>query len=123
MTDNAAIVIDLDRQRMKAMETKDFAFLEKVLGDDLVYIHSSARVQTKQSLLESMKTGTVVYAALEPSDVKAQDLGEAVVLTGLARAEGEANGLPLSFTVRFINMYACRGNGWQMVAWQSTRKA
>ena len=121
MPTNAETVIELDRKRMHAMEAKDYALLEAVLADDLVYVHSSAKVQTKQGLMNNMKAGTTVYAALEPTDVSAQDLGTFVILTGRARAEGVANGDVLSFSVRFIASYALRDGGWQMVTWQSTR--
>ena len=66
------------------MAQKDIATLERLLSDDLVYTHSSARLDTKQSLIGNMESGGTVYTAVEPSDVKAQDLGDAVVLTGCA---------------------------------------
>jgi hypothetical protein len=121
MPDRVDKVIALDRKRMGAMETRDYAFLESVLADDLVYIHSSTSIQTKKSLLSNMKSGRTVFAALEPLHVSAQDLGEVVVLTGTANAEGKLNEVPVSFKVRFIDTYAWRDNHWQMVAWQSTR--
>ena len=68
-----------------------------------------------------MESGTTVYTAIEPSDVKAQDYGEAVVLTGSARIRVTANGNPISFGVRFTDVYVNKGGQWQMVAWQSTR--
>jgi Domain of unknown function (DUF4440) len=64
-----------------------------VLADDLIYTHSSARLDTKQSLIGNMQSGATVYTSVEPSDVAAQNLDD----------------------------YAKRGGHWQMVAWQSTR--
>ena len=121
MANNAAMIIDLDRQRMVAMAAKDIAALDELLADDLIYTHSSARVDTKQSLLANMKSGATVYSALEPSDVKAQDLGDAVMLTGIARVKVSANGKELDFRVRFTDAYAKRSGRWQMLVWQSTR--
>jgi ketosteroid isomerase-like protein len=115
------MIIDLDKKRMHAMAQKDIAALKALLSDDLVYTHSSARLDTKQSLISGMESGTTVYTAVEPSDVKAQDLGNAVVLTGVARIRVTANGNPVSFAVRFTDVYANKGGQWQMVAWQSTR--
>ena len=76
---------------------KDIATLNALLSDDLVYTHSSARLDTKQSLIGAMESGTTVYTAVEPSDVKAQDLGDAVVLTGAARIRVTSNGQPDQF--------------------------
>src|SRR5919109_277334 len=121
MADNGQKIIDLDKKRMHAMAQKDIATLNAVLSDDLVYTHSSARLDTKQSLIRAMESGTTVYTAVEPSDVKAQDLGDAVVLTGAARISVMSNGRPNSFRVRFTDVYANKSGQWQMVAWQSTR--
>lgn len=121
MAGNGETVIELDRQRMTAMAQKDAATLERLLGDDLVYTHSSARLDTKQSLIGAMQSGATVYTAVEPSEVQAQDLGDAVVLTGVAAISVLSNGAPNSFRVRFTDVYARRGGGWQMVTWQSTR--
>ena len=68
-----------------------------------------------------MESGTTVYTAIEPSDVKAQDYGDAVVLTGAARIRVTSRGNPTSFGVRFTDVYVNKGGQWQMVAWQSTR--
>ena len=121
MSDNVQKIIELDRKRMTAMAQKDLATLRAVLADDLVYTHSSARLDTKQSLIGAMESGATVYTAVEPSDVKAQDCGDAVILTGVARIGVTSGGKPNSFSVRFTDVYANRGGEWRMVAWQSTR--
>jgi ketosteroid isomerase-like protein len=121
MADNRQMIIDLDKKRMTAMAQKDVAALNTLLADDLVYTHSSARLDTKQSLIGAMESGSTVYTSVEPSDVKAQDLGDTVVLTGSCRISVTSGGRPNSFGVRFTDVYAKKGGRWQMVAWQSTR--
>ena len=71
MADNGQKIIDLDKKRMHAMAQKDIAALNALLSDDLVYTHSSARLDTKQSLIRAMDSGATVYTAVEPSDVQA----------------------------------------------------
>jgi ketosteroid isomerase-like protein len=121
MAGNAQTVIDLDRKRMQAMAAKDVATLQAVLADDLVYTHSSARLDTKKSLIDAMLSGATVYTGVEPSDVKAQDLGDTIVLTGIAHIKVTLNGTANAFGVRFTDVYAKRNGSWQMVTWQSTR--
>ena len=121
MANNGEMIIDLDKKRMQAMATKDIVALDALLADDLVYTHSSARLDTKQSLIANMKSGATVYSAVEPSEVRAQDLGDAVVLTGVALIKVTSNGNDLDFRVRFTDAFAKRSGRWQMVAWQSTR--
>ncbi len=121
MAGNAQKVIDLDKQRMDAMAKKDLAALNRLISDDLVYTHSSARLDTKQSLIGNMEGGSTVYTSVVPSDVKAQDLGDTVVLTGSCKISVMSQGRPNSFGVRFTDVWANKGGQWQMVTWQSTR--
>ncbi len=121
MAGNAQMIIDLDKKRMEATVGKDVATLNELIADDLVYTHSSARQDTKKSLIDAMISGQTVYTGLVPSEVKAQDCGDAVVLTGIAHISVLANGKPNSFGVRFTDVYAKRGGKWQMVVWQSTK--
>ena len=121
MAGNAQKVIELDKQRMDAMAKKDLAALNTLISDDLVYTHSSARLDTKQSLIGNMEAGSTVYTSVVPSDVKAQDLGDTVVLTGSCKISVMSQGRPNSFGVRFTDVWANKGGQWQMVTWQSTR--
>ena len=121
MAGNERAIIDLDRKRMRAMAAKDVETLEDLLADDLIYTHSSARLDTKRSLIQAMVSGATVYTGVEPSDVKAQDLGDTVVLTGIAQIKVVSNGTPNAFGVRFTDVYAKRDGRWQVVTWQSTR--
>ena len=121
MAGNGQTVIDLDKKRMQAMAAKDVTTLETLIADDLVYTHSSARLDTKRSLIDGMTSGKTVYTACEPSNVKAQDLGDTVVLTGVAQIKVTANGNAMAFGVRFTDVYAKRDGRWQMVTWQSTK--
>ena len=121
MAGNAEMIIDLDRKRMTAMAQKDTAALKTMLCKGLVYTHSSARQDTKQSLIDGMESGSTVYTSIVPSDVKAQDLGNAVVLTGVAAINVNSGGKPNSFRVRFTDVYENQNGTWRMITWQSTK--
>ena len=121
MAGNEQMIIDLDKKRMTAMAEKDVATLKNVLCKGLVYTHSSGRQDTKQSLIEGMESGSTVYTSIVPSEVKAQDLGNAVVLTGIAAISVNSKGKANSFRVRFTDVYENQNGTWRMIAWQSTK--
>ena len=121
MAGNAEMIIDLDKKRMTAMAQKDVAALKGMLCKGLIYTHSSARQDTKQSLIEGIESGKTVYTSIEPSEVKAQDLGNAVVLTGVAAISVNSKGKPNSFRVRFTDVYENQNGTWRMITWQSTK--
>jgi hypothetical protein len=121
MVGNEQMIIELDKKRMTAMAQKDVATLKTLLCKGLVYTHSSARQDTKQSLLDAMESGKTVYTSMVPTEVKAQDLGNAVVLTGVAAITVNSNGKPNSFRVRFTDVYENQNGTWRMITWQSTK--
>ena len=121
MAGNEQMIIELDKKRMTAMAQKDVDSLKKMLCKGLVYTHSSGRQDTKQSLLDNMESGSTVYTSVVPSEVKAQDLGNAVVLTGVAAISATNHGKPNSFRVRFTDVYENQNGTWRMVTWQSTK--
>ena len=121
MAGNGNRVIALDAQRMTAMSQGDVGTLNALIADELVYTHSSARLDTKNSLIENMQSGKTVYTAVVPSDVQAQDYGDTVVLTGNARISVNSGGNSMNFGVRFTDIWVNKGGNWQMVVWQSTK--
>ena len=121
MAGNGDRVIAIDAQRMTAMSQGDVGTLNALIADELVYTHSSARLDTKQSLIENMQSGKTRYTAVVTSDVKAQDYGDTVVLTGVARISVNSGGNAMNFGVRFTDVWVNKGSNWQMVAWQSTK--
>ena len=121
MAGNGEMIIELDKKRMTATAQKDTAALKTMLCKGLVYTHSSGRQDTKQSLIEGIESGSTVYTSLVPSDVKAQDFGNVVVLTGVAAISVNSKGKPNSFRVRFTDVYENQNGTWRMVTWQSTK--
>ncbi|MGE0419045.1 MAG: nuclear transport factor 2 family protein [Acetobacteraceae bacterium] len=121
MAGNGDMIIERDRQRMEAMGKKDVAALRNMICKGLIYTHSSARMDTKDTLLGAMESGATVYNSVVPSNVVAQDLGDVVVLTGEAAIAVTSNGKPNSFRVRFTDVWQNQSGTWRMVTWQSTR--
>ena len=99
MSDNAALGAELDKERMEAMVQRDIAKLNNMLCSNLVYTHSTSRVDFKSSLIKDIELGATIYNSIVPSDVKAQDLGDSVVLTGIVHMSVVRNGTLNEFTV------------------------
>ncbi len=114
-------VIEVDLERIRAMTHNDVAALSQILADELIYTHSSGRLDDKESLIEGMTSGTTVYRQIDLTDIQARDYGEAVALVGSANMHISVSGQPLEFPIRFTNLYVRRDEKWQMAVWQSTK--
>ena len=112
-------ILGLEDQRFGAMIARDFAALEKLVHDELLYTHSSGLTDTRASWLESMKSGKTRYKSVSCTERKVRVLGEVALVTGRAAIEAEINGQPRSLKLLFLNAWARTPQGWKFVAWQS----
>lgn len=107
--------------RYEAQTANDFAAMERLFGDDLVYVHSSTNVDTKASFIESMRSGAVRYRRMTLGDVTVRIYGGVAIVSGAANFEVTANGQDLSLSLLFHSVWAQRPAGLQFVSWQATR--
>jgi ketosteroid isomerase-like protein len=106
--------------RYRAMTSNDLDALAGLLGDDLVYTHSSAVVDDKAAYLESLRSGKVKYLAAKRDGVRIRGYGDTAVVHGHAQIEAEIHGERRSLDNLFVNVWVKRAGGWRMVHWAST---
>ena len=111
----------LDAERMGAVVSGDLETLGRILADDLTYVHTSAAVDTKASIMDGISSGRLSYKKMAPRNVQVRDYGSSAVLRGQADVEVTSSGNDLTFSLEFTEVYVKGDAGWQMVAWQSTR--
>ena len=116
-----AEALQAEQARYAAQMANDFAAMERLFGDDLVYIHSSTSVDTKASFIESMRSGAVRYRTMTRGDVKVRCYGSVAIITGQGSFEVTARGQELRLDLLFHAVWAKRANGVQFVSWQATR--
>ena len=120
-----AEVESFERQRFEAQVKKDYTFLEKVLADDLLYVHSSGKSDTKTSFITSIKEGKSVYNKVDVEEIMVRPYNnqKAAVVNGVINitqnpVDGRPTFLHLRYTVVYIKN---KGKGWQLVTWQSLK--
>ena len=116
-----AEVLSADDRRFEAMRKEDWPALEAVLADDLTYVHSTARLETKAEHVGNLKAGKPHYRGIAPRDRKVRVHGGVGVVNGVSEMHVENAGKEQRFTVRYLAVYAKAGNAWRMIAWQSTK--
>jgi len=112
-------VLAADAGRIKALLENDVAALEQILGDDLTYVHSNGMLDTKESFLNSLRSGTR-YLSMEMSDLAVRPLGETAIMTAKFNARVQVRDREVNPEPRVLVVYTKRDGRWQMIAWQST---
>ena len=120
-TATEADVLQADDRRFDAMRKGDWAALDAALADDLTYVHSTARLESKAEHIGNLKAGKPHYRGIAPRERKARVHGNIGIVNGVSEMHVERDGKEQRFTVRYLAVYAKAGGNWRMIAWQSTK--
>ena len=110
----------LEDRRFQAMIESDFDTLDDLLGDDLIYTHSTAQSDTRAEYIALCKKGVFKYLKFERPIENIQVYGDTVIVTGHVKMDVLIEGKPKLLNSRYTNVWIKGEKGWQMVAWQST---
>jgi ketosteroid isomerase-like protein len=121
-TGTEADVLRADDRRFEAMRRGDWAALDAVLAEDLTYVHSTARLESKSEHVANLRAGKPHYRGIAPRERRARVHGGVGVVNGVSEMHVERDGKEQRFTVRYLAVYAKAGEQWRMIAWQSTRQ-
>jgi hypothetical protein len=114
-------LIALDGERADAQIRPDFAVLDRLLADDLTYIHASGLVQNKAEFIADLKSNKRIYKSIKNSDVNVRVVEGAAVITCRSEIQIVHEGKENDISVRVTEVYAKRNGTWQLIAYQSTR--
>jgi ketosteroid isomerase-like protein len=110
----------LEDRRFEAMIDSDFDTLDKLLGEDLIYTHSTAQSDTRAEYIALCKKGVFKYLKIERPIENIQVYGDTVVVTSQTKMDAIVEGKPKPLNSRYTNVWVKGAKGWQMVVWQST---
>jgi hypothetical protein len=113
-------LLRLEDERCRAVLAKDIATLERLMANDIVYTHSSGRLDTKASFIESIRSGTTQYRRIQRRSLATLVRNGFACLTGAIEIDVETGGRVLNLNLRFSNVWERTGSGWQQILWQST---
>ncbi len=117
-----ADVLRADDRRFEAMRRGDWAGLDAALAEDLTYVHSTARLESKAEHIANLRAGKPHYRGIAPRDRRVRVHGDVGVVNGVSEMHVERDGKEQRFTVRYLAVYAKAAGHWRMIAWQSTRQ-
>src|SRR5207253_11347523 len=79
-----ADVLRADDRRFEAMKKGDWAALDAALADDLIYVHSTARQESKAEHIANLRGGKPHYRWIAPRDRRGRGVGGGGRVKGVA---------------------------------------
>ncbi|WP_345812774.1 nuclear transport factor 2 family protein [Paraburkholderia sp. PREW-6R] len=114
----------LERERFRAMVDGDGPSLDALIADNVSYVHTNGKRETKRQFIDGITAGRRRYRQIEVQSQDVLPVGrETCVVTGRALIEMEANNGALLFPIAYIAIHAQEEGHWRLIAWQATRCA
>jgi len=111
-------VLAAEQAFVDAMIKHDKAALEKLLADDLVYVHSSSKVETKAEVIQVVTSGSTTYESIEFRDTTVRQYGDVIVTTHQATIKTKQTGVANLFVT---HVWVKHKGGWQFASRQASR--
>lgn len=112
-------VLKAETEWKAAVLNAERAALEKLIGADLSYTHSSGKTQTKEQFIQDVTSGTFHYKAIEFETSQFRQYGNAaVVVTHAATITTVETGTSHLY---LTEVWAKEKGQWQMVSRQATK--
>lgn len=113
--------LESQRMRIEAMVNRDSATLDKILAQELTYLHSNGLFETKTDFIQSICSGKLVYEQINIEKWQIRRTGRISVIQGIADVKGLLNGRAFKVRLKFISIYKKIKNRWKLIAWQSLK--
>ena len=111
-----------DDARVIALTSGNAAKMAAVFSDDLIYVHSTGKLNHKADLISSITSGDLKYVSL---DYEARNFRMAspglVLVTGRCRVHSISGGTDAHNYLSFLMAYRLEHGVWRFLAWQSCK--
>jgi len=119
--DVAAQIRALEARRYQAMTDGDATALDGLLSADLIYSHSDASRDTKQSYLDRIANGYFDYGPLSHPEAALVVHGDCVVVAGDMRGEVQIAGQTRVLNSSALAVWVRENEKWVLLAFQPTK--
>jgi hypothetical protein len=111
----------LEAKRYQAMTDADIATLEDLFSANLVYTHSDASSDSKQSYLERLASGHFDYCPVDHPEDSIVVHGDCALVFGDMRGEVQIAGQKRVLNSRSLAVWVRENERWVLLAYQPTK--
>ncbi|HUR56425.1 MAG TPA: nuclear transport factor 2 family protein [Opitutaceae bacterium] len=117
-------VLRADQARLAAMMAGDGPALGRLMSDELKFVHSDGRIESKTEYVKNVMAGDTAYTDAKTSEVQAvEPAPNVVVLIGAQEMRKRLGAAWSEVRLRYMAVWRNENGTWRMFAWQSMRPA
>ena len=111
-----------DKARLAAMMSGSGDALARLMSDQLRFVHSDGRVESKADYVKNLMAGDTAYADAKTSELETtQVANDVVVVIGVQEMRKRLGTEWSNIKLRYLAVWRNESGTWRMVAWQSAR--
>jgi hypothetical protein len=114
-------ISELENRRYQALTDADLATLEELLSPDLVYTHSDASSDTRQSYLDKVASKALIYGVIDHPVSSIVVRGDSALVFHDMRGEVQVGGATRALNSRSLAVWVREDGAWRLLAYQPTR--
>jgi len=111
----------LEAKRYQAMTDGDIGTLADLFSADLVYTHSDATSDSKQSYLDKLANGHFDYGPIAHPETSVVVHGDCAIVIGDMRGEVQISGQARMLNSKSLAVWARENGSWVLLAFQPTK--
>ena len=111
-----------DKARLTAMMAGDGEALGRLMSDQLRFVHSDGRVESKTDYVKNLMAGDTQYADAKTSELETMQVSpDVVVVLGTQEMRKRLGPDWSNIKLRYLAVWRNESGAWRMIAWQSAR--
>ena len=120
---DVSLIQSLEDQRYSAVLSKDVKSLQRLLHDELSYVHSSGVSDTKDTYLAGLMDGAWDYKTVQRTDQSIKVRNCLALVSNKLDIALTVHGKPTRVNSRALAVWIKEGEQWQLIALQSGSKS
>jgi ketosteroid isomerase-like protein len=104
-----------------AVTSANLPALEKMLGDRLIYAHSSGVIESKADYIGRLRSGKQKYEVIDQQSITVQIYGNTAVAHSKLRMSGKSDDRLFDDQLMAMHVWVKQGGAWRLVAHQTTK--
>jgi ketosteroid isomerase-like protein len=113
-------IVNLEREAAHAIQLSDGTFFRRVYSDDFTGTLSRGESVNKTGFINAVQSSAIRYEAFYATDIKIHIFRDTAVATCLWSSRGIVKGQSVNSQMRVMHIYVNGGNGWKVVAGQTS---